>query len=221
MPLENVADNIWIAEGGTVNFYGFPYPTRAVIVRLADGGLWIWSPIKLSSELKADINQLGKPQHLVSPNKIHHLFLEDWHAAYPDARLWGPQSTIIKRSDLPFEEPLQETPPLAWNHEFEQVWFNGSPVMDEVVFFHRASRTAILADLSENFGKKFMQANWAHWQRWVARAGGIVEGRGYAPPDWRVTFFNRRATRIARDKALAWNPERVIIPLLSVCAWLR
>ena len=52
MRLEPVDEDIWIAEGPLVDFYGFPYPTRAVIVRLPDKTLWVWSPIKLDVDLK-------------------------------------------------------------------------------------------------------------------------------------------------------------------------
>ena len=211
MPLETVADDIWIAEGEVVDFHGFPYPTRSVIVRLAGRDLWVWSPIGLSPALKDEIARLGVPRHLVSPNKIHHLFLAEWYAAYPEALLWAPQSTITKRADLTFQSPLEDAPPRAWDQAFDQIWFNGSPFMDEVVFFHHASRTAILADLSENFSEAFLRANWAGWQRPIARLWGIVEGRGYAPLEWRLSFFKRRATRQARDRMLAWDPVRVIM----------
>lgn len=209
--LEAVADGIWLAEGDVVDFHGFPYPTRCVVIRLGGGDLWVWSPIRLSPDLKAGIERLGRPRHLVSPNKLHHLYLADWRAAYPDALLWGPRSTARRRPDLHFQSPLGDTPPPAWADAIDQVWFNGSPAMDEVVFFHRASRTAILADLSENFDAAFLAAHWRGWQRWIARRWGIVEGHGYAPLEWRLTFFKRRATRLARDRVLAWNPARVIV----------
>jgi len=87
-----------VGEGEIVSFHGFPFPTRSVIVRLASGNLWVWSPIRLVPELRADLERLGPVRHLVSPNKMHHLYLQGWSAAYPQAQLWGPQSTIRKRS---------------------------------------------------------------------------------------------------------------------------
>ncbi len=209
--LQPVAEEIWLAEGDIVNFYGFPYPTRSVVVRLESGDLWIWSPVRLSPELKREVEALGTPRHLVSPNKLHQLYLGEWHAAYPGALLWGPQSTIAKRRDLPFQAPLTDMPPAAWAGSIDQVWFNGSVAMDEIVFFHRPSRTAILADLSENFSDDFLQNHWAWWMRRVAHLWRIVVGWGYAPLEWRLSFLRRRATRAARDRMLAWNPERVIM----------
>ena len=46
-----IDDDIWLVEGGLVSFYGFPYPTRMVVIRLSSGLLWIWSPIALSSQV--------------------------------------------------------------------------------------------------------------------------------------------------------------------------
>lgn len=212
-PLElvEVAENIWIAEGGIVPFFGCAYPTRAVIVRLPSGDLWVWSPIELTPALKDQVETLGSPAHLVSPNKIHHLFLKDWKDAWPEARLWGPQSTIDKRRDLSFEVPLDQSAPDTWEGAIDLVRFAGSPVMDEVVFFHRPSSTAILADLSENFSEEFLNKHWKPWQRWIARTWGIVVGKGYAPLEWRLTFFNRDRARASRDTLLNWNPTAVIM----------
>jgi hypothetical protein len=209
--LIEVAENIWIVEGGIVPFFGCAYPTRAVIVRLPSGALWVWSPIKLTPALKAQVEILGTPAHLVSPNKIHHLFLAEWKESWPDALLWGPQSTIDKRSDLTFEAPLDQVVPEEWEGVIDLVRFSGSPVMDEVVFLHRPSGTAILADLSENFSDPFLKKHWKPWQRWIARTWGIVTGKGYAPLEWRLTFFNRLKARADRDTLLGWNPTAVIM----------
>lgn len=89
--LEQVDGDLWVAEGEIVSFYGFPYPTRAAIARLADGRLWVWSPVRLNSELRAEVDHLGSVAHLVSPNKLHHLYLAEWKAANPQATLWGPE----------------------------------------------------------------------------------------------------------------------------------
>ena len=105
--LEKIDTDVWLTEGPIVDFHGFPYPTRSIIIRLPDGALWVWSPVALTPELKAEVDALGPVAHLVSPNKIHHLYLTGWHEAYPDAKLWGPASTIRKRKDLPFQPPLE------------------------------------------------------------------------------------------------------------------
>lgn len=57
--LQAIGDSLWLVEGETVSFYGFPYPTRAAIARLGDGALWIWPPVKLDAALRAEIDRLG------------------------------------------------------------------------------------------------------------------------------------------------------------------
>ena len=209
--LEQIDADIWVVEGEIVNFHGFAYPTRAVIVRLENGALWVWSPIHLTSELQGEVDALGGVAHLVSPNKIHHLFLADWLRAYPQAALWGPQSTIDKRKDLRFREALGNTSPPEWNEHIEQFWFRGSFAMDEIVFLHRPSGTAILADLSENFSRAFLRRYWRCWQCGIAAVWGITEGKGLAPLEWRLSFLRRRHARNARDRLLASNPKKAIM----------
>lgn len=190
--LEQVDDALWIAEGENVSFYGAPYPTRSVIARLENGDLWIWSPVRLSAGLRADVDCLGPVRHLVSPNKLHHLYLKEWKKAYPEAALWGPQSTIRKRPDI------------------DQAWFRGSFAMDEVVFVHRPSGTAIIADLIQTFSDRFLRQHWG-WFRFLARLDGLTQAQACAPLEWRLSFINRAPARRARDKVLSWNCQHVIV----------
>jgi len=210
--LQSIAENVWIAEGTDVSFHGFPYPTRMVIVRLSDGGIWAWSPIELNQELRAELARLGQVHHLVSPNKLHHLFLSRWQECFPQAHLWGPASTIAKRPDLSFERGLTDEPPAAWSDDIDQAWFRGSPFLDEIVFFHRASGTAIFGDLVQAFREDYLQAKWKPWQRYLARLSGITAKDGaHAPLDLRLSFLDRRLARKARAKVLNWQPERVVM----------
>lgn len=209
--LEQIGDDIWIINGKCVSFYGFPYPTRSVVIRLASGKLWIWSPIAISDSLKQQIDELGDIAHLVSPNKIHHLFLEEWQDHYPKAKLWGPKSTIDKRSDLSFGPELDDDAPKVWSQDIEQIWVRGSLAMDEIIFFHKKSKTLIMADLSEHFSESFLQRHWSFWQRSIAQAWGIIEGKGYAPLEWRLSFLNRRHLKRAKARFTELNPENVVM----------
>ena len=211
LALEPVGDSIWLAEGEIVNFYGFPYPTRSVVVRLANDDLWIWSPVALVQKLADEVNACGRVRHLVSPNKLHHLYMRDWKIAYPDAVLWGPESTIQKRKDLKFEDALTDLSPPAWHDEIDQAWFRGSKAMDEVVFFHRRSGTAIIADLSENFGDEFLHTYWSWPKRVLAKACKLTVGYGYAPVELRWTWFDRKPARDALNRLISWGPKQVIM----------
>ncbi|MEP0519221.1 MAG: DUF4336 domain-containing protein [Hyphomicrobiales bacterium] len=209
--LDKLAPNLWIAEGQCVNFHGFAYPTRSVVVRLESGDMWVWSPIKISDELAHAVEYLGPVRHLISPNKIHHLFLTEWHQRFPDALLWGPASTIKKRKDLNFQQQLNGVAPHQWGNDFEQFHVEGSLAMDEILFRHKPSKTLILADFSENFGDAFLNKNWKSWQLWLARKWGIVEGKGYAPLDWRLSFVRRTKLRYLREQLHSDEIEKVVM----------
>ncbi len=80
--------------------------------------------------------------------------------------------------------------------------------MQEVVFFHKNSRTLIVADLIENFASEQFKP----WQRVVARLTGILAPNGKTPLDWRASFlFGRAQARICFAQILAWHPEKIII----------
>ena len=211
MRLEAIDDTIWLAEGSIVSFYGFPYPTRSVIVRLENQDLWVWSPIALTSELRGEVEALGAVAHLVSPNKLHHLYLQQWKAAFPAACLWGPRSTIEKRRDLAFQSPLNDEPPPEWAQVIDQAWFRGSPFLDEIEFFHKPSATAIIADMSQNFSSAFLCDHWPWWTRILARLAGMTEGKGNGPLELRLTTIHRRSARATVEKMLAWDPRRIVM----------
>ena len=199
--LERVHDALWVADGEIVDFHGFPYPTRSVIARFENGDLWNWSPVKLDKVLRAEIDKPGRVRHLVSPNKLHTLYLQDWKAAYPEAQLWGPQSTITKRRDIGFREALEDIAPAEWGSGIAQAWFRGSFATDEVVFLHRPSRTVIVADLIETLTDSFLRKHWRWWGRLLARLDGIVADKALVPAEWRWSFLNRRPACAARARA--------------------
>ncbi|HEX3653642.1 MAG TPA: DUF4336 domain-containing protein [Rhizomicrobium sp.] len=202
-----LGENIWIVDGPVVSFFGFRYPTRMAVIRLANGDLFIWSPIALTPELKAQIEALGRVRHLVSPNKLHHLSLPAWHAGCPEARLYASPGLVKKRRGIAFDGTLGNAPEPAWAGEIDQTAMSGSFVMTEVVFFHRLSRTALFADLIENFRPDWFTG----WRGVVARLDGIVMPNAGAPRDWRFTFWNREAAQAALRQIRAWDAKQVVI----------
>jgi uncharacterized protein DUF4336 len=202
-----LGDSFWIADGPTVSFFGFPYPTRMAIIRLANGDLFVWSPIALTPELKAQVEAFGPVKHLVSPNKLHHLSLSDWRVAFPESRLYAPPGLARRRRDIAFDAELGNAPEPAWAEDIDQVTLAGSFAMTEIVFFHRLSRTALFADLIENFRPDWFRG----WRGVLARLDGIVMPNAGAPREWRLSFTDRKAAQAALRQVLAWNAEQVVM----------
>ncbi len=144
--LKPVADDLWLIDGPVVHAYGVPFPTRMAVARLAGGGLWVWSPVRLSDDVQEAIRSLGVPLYAVEPNKLHHLALAEWVAAWPSLRLYAPPGLASKRRDLHFFADLTNETPAEWREEIDQVRIEGSVFMTEVMFFHRPSSTCLVGD---------------------------------------------------------------------------
>lgn len=205
--LEEFGPSLWIADGPTVPFMSFPYPTRMAVVRLADGGLWIWSPISLTPELEHAVDEIGPVRHIVSPNKIHHLFLKQWAGRWPHAKLHAPPGLATRKPEIHFDSELGDEANPIWAKDLDQTIFRGSFAMEEVVFFHRPSRTAIVCDLVQRHDP----AAATGWKGFILRLDGLVGAEGSAPREWRATFLRRSLVRSARETVLGWKPERLVI----------
>ncbi len=205
--VEEFGPSLYLADGPTVPFLGFPYPTRMALVRLSDGGVWVWSPIALTPELESAVDSIGPLRHIVSPNKIHHLFLKEWVERWPEARLHAPPGLARRRPDLRFDAELGEEADPAWAADIDQTIFRGSIAMTEVAFFHRPSRTAILCDLVQRHDPALMKG----LKGMVMRLDGLVGEHGSTPREWRASFLRRGAARRALAQVLAWDPERLVI----------
>jgi len=199
--------DLYRADGPAVSFYGFPYPTRMAVARVSTGKVWVWSPIALTDELMAEVAAIGPVGYIVSPNKLHHLFLPEWARRWPDARLYAPPGLARKKRGLHFDAVLGDRPEGVWMTDIDQAVFRGSIAMEEVVFFHRASGTAIFGDLIQ----RFPEAMTTGWKGMLMRLDGLVGPRGSTPRDWRLSFISRQAARAALRKVLAWKPQRLLI----------
>jgi Domain of unknown function (DUF4336) len=205
--LEEFGPSLYVVEGPTVPFFGFPYPTRMAVVRLSDGDLWVWSPVALTDELANSVEAIGPIRYIVSPNKLHHLFLGEWSARWPDARLFAPPGLARKKPEIHFDADLGDEPDPAWAADIDQVIFRGSLAMEEVVFFHRASRTVIICDLIQRFAPEKITG----WKGKLMQLDGMVGEQGSTPREWRASFLHRGPARAARQKVLDWNSDRLLI----------
>lgn len=228
--LQLLDDNIWTAAGPQVAVLGFGYPTRMAVIRLKDGDLFIWSPTQLNPELRAAVDALGPVRHLVSPTAMHNLFLAEWQAAYPDARLYAPPGLRQRRPDLAFDADLEDgAMGHPWADEIDQVQFAGNKIAVEVVVFHKASRTVLFADLLQQLDPASLKG----WRKLIARLDLMTGPEPQTPRKFRLAFTDRQAARAALARITAWPARRVLMahapPVLEdgqafltrAFAWLR
>ena len=215
--LKPIAENIWIADGDMIEMDAvmtkLPFSTRMTVVRLDNGDLWCHSPIAPNEGLFRQLEALGRVAHLVSPNKIHYAYIADWKKRYPQALAWASPGVEkrAKQQQIPtdFDKELTDQAPAAWTEQISQLIFRGSSALEEVVFFHKPSKTLILTDLIENFETDQIASP---LRRRVYKLARIAAPDGQTPLDYRLTFLGRRKeARLCLQKILAWQPEKIII----------
>jgi len=204
--LKPFAPDIWIADGSEVETAGFRYGTRMAVIRFPDGALFVWSPVALSDALRAEVDALGPVRFVVAPNALHHLFIGDWLAAWPDAKAYAAPGLRKKRPDVNFTCELGEAPVREWDGEVAHVVVPGNLITTEVVFFHARSGTVIFTDLLQNFPDNWFKG----WRAVVARLDLMTGPEPSVPRKFRNTFVGRKAARVALRQILAWPIERVL-----------
>lgn len=206
--LKEFGPGIWVADGPhVVAALGFHYPTRMAVIRLAGGGLFIWSPTALTDSLRAAVDSIGLVSHLIAPNSLHHLFLADWKRAFPEARLHAPPGLREKRRDLVFDHDLADGPIQDWVGEIDQVAMRGNVITTEVVFFHARSGTVLFTDLLQ----QLPSSEFSGWRALVARWDMMTGPEPAVPRKFRLAFTDRRAARAALGHLLSWPAERVLM----------
>jgi Domain of unknown function (DUF4336) len=184
---------------------GLQLGTRMTAIQLSAGGLWLHSPRELDDETRTELEALGSVKFIVAPNKVHHLFVAPYPSAFRGATLVGAPGLAKKRADLPFEAELGDEAPPEWASDIEQTLLRGAPYVNEVVFFHRGSKSLLLTDLAFNF------ASHGHW--WTRTYLGLMDGFGFGPSRvMRACIRDEKAARASIDRVLEWDFDRVILP---------
>lgn len=206
--LQSLGENIWMAEGPVVEgAAGFHFPTRMVVIRLSNGDLWIWSPVAPVDDLIDEVRQLGPVRWIVAPNDLHHLNVGLWAEHFPGINICAVPRLVEKRPDLTISHVFGNDPIAEWQGDLEQVIFDGNLILTEIVFFHRASGTAIFTDLLQQ-----MPGGWfAGWRGLVAKLDYLTEDEPAVPRKFRWAFVRKRRLREKVAIVFDWPVGQVVM----------
>lgn len=147
-----VDDHLWVAHQ-SLKFGPLALRTTMTVLRLANGDLWVHSPITPVPALRAALETLGEVRHVVAPNRSHHLYFKPFLDAFPQARGYVAPGLVTKRPDLAAFAELTPATSNAWAPELHGVFVEGLPVLNETVWFHVESGALIVSDLLFRFGR--------------------------------------------------------------------
>lgn len=202
--LRKLAEDLWVVDR-PLSVAGVELGARMTIVRLPDGALFLHSPVALDDRLRDALSGIGTPRFAVAPNRFHHLFVGGYRAAFPDIRLYAAPGLPEKRPDIAFDAVLTGPPPPEWEGIIDQEHVRGLPLISEVVFHHRPSRTLLICDLAFHYGPDA-----PFLTRWLFRLAG---GYGQLAPTWLEWMLvrDRGAMRRSMERVLAWDFDRVVV----------
>jgi hypothetical protein len=187
-----------------LRFAGVETGTRMTVVRLAGGGLFVHSPVSGGGGTREAVAALGPVKAIVAPSRFHHLYVQEWMQAFPDAIVCCCPGLAQKRRDLAWSRVLGDTPEPEWRGEIDQVLFGARSLEDEVVFFHRPSRTLICADAIFNLSH--------HPSRFTRFVAFLMGNRAPGATLFeRFLIRDRAAAREQVGRMLAWNAERIVL----------
>lgn len=206
-----VADDIFIVDSLLPGVLGKLLAVRMTEIRLQNGDLLLYSPTRFTARLQAELQQLGRIRHLVAPSFAHWMFLAEWQRQCPDATTWAAPGLKgrrqVRAARVRIDHELGESAPVEWARDVALCSIPGGFGFREVALFHRASRTALLADLVQNFERRKVPV----LMRPIVRLLGVMAPGGSAPLDLRAVIALRRSDAAQAVRALlAMQPERVI-----------
>jgi len=165
MVIRDLTPNVVTFSVPFLRFGRFPIGGRGTLVRLTSGGLAVFSPVALTETVKAKVASLGGDvRYLVAPDIEHHIFLSEWAAAYPNAKLVGPEGLPEKRQKAKGDPKIGKEPFAVvftkenskqlkigedFDADFEFEYVHPHP-NKELVFFYRPDKVLIQADLMFN-----------------------------------------------------------------------
>jgi hypothetical protein len=202
--LRPLATDLWVAEQ-PLRFLGLELGTRMTLVRLPGDRLWLHSPLARTPALAAEVERLGSLAWLVAPSRFHHVFVGEWQAGHPAARLLVAPGLETKRPDLRISGVLSDARPSDWAGTLDLAPLRGFPLSNEVVFFHEPSATLVASDLAFHVG-----ADSPARTRLAFRLMGAY-GRLACTPLERLAIRDRAAFRRSLERILAWPFSRVIV----------
>jgi hypothetical protein len=204
MLFQQLDGDLWVYVK-TVRFAGIPLPHIMTVIRLPAGDLFVHSPTRLDSSTASALGSLGEVDSIVWPSWWHDMYLTDYAAAYPRARLFGAPVLVQWHRRMPSLQSLDECTSV-WAPCIDQVYVDRMRLfLDEFVFLHRSSRSVIVADLAFHFDE---QSNW--FTKWSFGVIGAYPGCNI-PWFYRLAPRDRRYLRAKIDRILDWDFDRLVV----------
>jgi hypothetical protein len=199
---QQLADDV-VVMSLPLRFFGIDFGRNVTLLRLSDGRVVIHSTAPFTQKDVAAIRAFGEPAWLVDATLLHDTFAKEGSAALPGVPYLAPSG--FKKVSGVATQPL-DPPPSDWAGEIEVLRIEGTR-KNEHVFFHRQSRTLVVADLFFSF-----PAETRGWARFFARRiMGLPPSLFGVSRFFRMLINDKDAFERSIRRMLEWDFERVVV----------
>ena len=200
--MQKLAENLWLLTY-PLKILGADIIRNVTVIRHDSGKLLIHTTAPFTASDIEAIHQLGEPAWLVEAMLDHDTFGNEGHAAFPDVPYFAPPG-FEKRVTCPVESLAN--PPSEWLSEIAVTVIEGNPSFGEHVFFHRPSRTLIVADLIFNYHKA--PSLWTKLLLYPALGTKHAPGMSKR---FRGAITDKAAFKNSLENLLEWDFDRIIV----------
>ncbi|MEM6280294.1 MAG: hypothetical protein AAF733_12505 [Verrucomicrobiota bacterium] len=130
-----------------LSLFGMKVGRQVTLFRLSSGKLVIHSTAPFPEADVNAIREFGEPTWLLDATNFHDTLTRPGVAAFPDLPYLVPDRFPL--SGKVKSQPLEDVP-AEWEGELDVIKIDGMPSINEHVFFHRKSKTLVVADLLFN-----------------------------------------------------------------------
>lgn len=165
------------------------------------------SPANLSDQQVSEIRKAGEITDIIAPNLYHHLSVLRAQSWFPKAQLWGAQGFAEKRPDIHWNHLFEKKSSLEnwpYHESLEYRLIEGAARMNEVVFYHKASRTLLVIDLL------FHIKNTKGWLSPVIYTLMGTRNKLNMSRLWNSLIKDRPAMKNSIQEVLNWDFDRII-----------
>lgn len=173
------------------------------LIRLTTGDVVIHSTAKFTQDHIDEILTLGNPSWLVEATYFHDTCSEAGRTVFPELPYLVPPG--MKGAEALNSLPLLPAPE-AWGDELQVIEIGGMPKIREHAFYHRPSRTLIVADLLFNLPPE--SGRWT--QTFLRLTGGIHTFPGMSRL-FRLMIKDRSAFLRSIEEITALEIDRIIV----------
>jgi len=211
--VRNVTENVWTFSRPFARYGLIPVGGRSTAIKLESGDVWVLASTPLTSETKDTIDAMGPVRWIVAPDDEHSLYVDEFHFAYPEAKVLGVPSLVTKKAGTLKFDGVYGTDPVGtlygFEPEIEACYFSGFSNHD-VAFFHAPSKTLIQADLMWNL-PPVEQYSWSKSSAHVPFIDGLLSP-WTTVQKWFIWSLvsNSAATRLDARTVANWDFTRII-----------